>query len=217
VPAVTYHAELAWLGPGDLARDGTHRGGRRTDHRSRHRPERGQRHPTRRVDPARIRQRPLTRVPPGFAWSCPGWPRHVLDLARRHVRGGVATRPGLLLRAGPGHVRRDGAGRHRVRRRVPLSAPRAGRRGVRRPERHGSGTSPGGPGRGHPDHAARHAVPHLHDGRAAAAGAADAVRRRRHRVVGDSRVRGEDRRPRTTRDGGPLRAGRTRAGVTGHG
>ena len=38
------------------------------------------------------------------------------------------ARPGHLPRAGPGRLRRDGAGRDHLRRRVPLPAPRPGRR-----------------------------------------------------------------------------------------
>ena len=51
----------------------------------------------------------------------------------------VAARldPDTLPRAGPGGLRRDGAGRHHLRRRVPLPAPRPRRRAVRRPERDG--------------------------------------------------------------------------------
>ena len=77
---------------------------------------------------------------------CPGWPtrtrtrstgrcaaartadrRQLLDLARPDVRGRRPARPGQLLRAGPGGLRRDGPGRHHLRRRVPLPAPRPGR------------------------------------------------------------------------------------------
>ena len=52
--------------------------------------------------------------------------RHVLDLARADVRRRRAARPRQLPGAGPGHLRRDGAGRRHLRRRVPLPAPPAG-------------------------------------------------------------------------------------------
>ena len=48
-----------------------------------------------------------------------------------------AARPGLLLRAGPGDVPRDGGGRDHRGRGVPLPAPPARRHAVRRPERDG--------------------------------------------------------------------------------
>ena len=64
--------------------------------------------------------------------------RHVLDLARaRCTRSPTGSTPDTYLDAGPRGLRRDGAGRHHRGRRVPLPAPRAGRRAVRRPERDG--------------------------------------------------------------------------------
>ena len=71
----------------------------------------------------------------------------------------AAAEPRHLLRAGPSDVRRDGAGRHHRRRRVPLPAPQPVRTALRRPERHGRRPDRGG-GRGrHPDHPARHLLP----------------------------------------------------------
>ncbi len=102
----------------------------------------------RRPGAAGPRQRALARVPPGAARAHParrGRPRLVLDLARADVRRRRPARPGRLPRAGPGHLRRDGAGRHHLRRRVPLPAPRAGRAPLRRPERDGSRPGPGRP------------------------------------------------------------------------
>ena len=64
---------------------------------------------------------------------------HVLDLAGADVPGGRAARPGQLPGAGPGRLRRDGAGGDHLRGRVPLPAPRPGRRPLRRPERRWAG------------------------------------------------------------------------------
>ena len=50
--------------------------------------------------------------------------RLVLDVARADVRGGRAADAGLVPPARHGGVRRDGARRHHVRRRVPLRPPR---------------------------------------------------------------------------------------------
>ena len=55
------------------------------------------------------------------------------------TRSPPGSTPDTLPRAGPRRLRRDGAGRHHLRRRVPLPAPRARRRPVRRPERDGRG------------------------------------------------------------------------------
>ena len=88
---------------------------------------------------ARARQRPLARLPPGAARRAPTRPRHVLDLARADVRRRRPADPDTLPRAGPGRVRRDGAGRHHLRRRVPLPAPRRRRRPYADPNAMGAG------------------------------------------------------------------------------
>ena len=69
-------------------------------------------------------------------------------------------RPGLVPPAGPGDVRRDGAGRHQRRRRVPLPPPRARRRAVRRsPNAMGEALIAAAGGGRAAHHAARHVLP----------------------------------------------------------
>ena len=69
--------------------------------------------------------------------------RHVLDVARHMYHLAATLDPDSYHRAGAGDVRRDGAGRLHVRRRVPLPPPRPGRHAVRRPERDGRGADRG--------------------------------------------------------------------------
>ena len=132
-------ARLAAAGPASVAR--RHRRGRGRPHR---------------------RGRAEGAPGPGDAstsagWSCPGWRTRTRtrstarcaaapSAARRQPfwtwreqMYGVAGRldPDTLPRAGPGDVRRDGAGRDHRGRRVPLPAPRTRRHALRRPERHG--------------------------------------------------------------------------------
>ena len=90
---------------------------------------------------------PSAVAPPGHACCagspCRAWPtrtrtrstarcgthprrrRGLLVLARGDVRGRRPAGPGLLPRAGARDLRRDGPGRHHLRRGVPLPAPRA--------------------------------------------------------------------------------------------
>ena len=68
-----------------------------------------------------------THAGEGSFWT---WREQMYELAG-------ALDPDSLLRALARRVRRDGAGRDHVRRRVPLPAPRAGRHALRRPERDG--------------------------------------------------------------------------------
>ena len=82
------------------------------------------RRPAPRPRAARLRQRALARLPPGAARADPRPGRHVLDLARADVRRRRPARPRQLPGARPRHLRRDGAGRGHLRRRVPLPAPR---------------------------------------------------------------------------------------------
>ena len=67
--------------------------------------------------------------------------------------------PDTYFALGPSDVRRDGAGRHHRRRRVPLPAPQPVRTALRRPQRHGRRPDRGGRRGRHPDHAARHLLP----------------------------------------------------------
>ena len=61
------------------------------------------------------RELPQPRLPPGAARAHPARARDVLDLARADVRRRRAARPGLLLRAGPVDLPRDGRRRdHRA-------------------------------------------------------------------------------------------------------
>ena len=89
---------------------------------------------------------PRPTVPAGWPGSrCPGWPTPTRTRSTGRCAGApsadggtfwtwreqmyaVAERldPGLLPRAGPGDLRRDGAGRDHLRGRVPLPAPRPG-------------------------------------------------------------------------------------------
>ena len=102
--------------------------------------------------------------------------------------------PRLVPRARPRDLRRDGAGRHHLRRRVPLPPPRRRRRPLRRAERVRRGADRGG-GRGrHPHHAARRLLPGRRL-RRAARGPPAALRRRRRRRLGGAR-RARWRRPR---------------------
>ena len=90
------------------------------------------------------RQRPLARVPARAARAHARGHGLVLDLARADVRARRRARPRHLLRALARDVRRDGAGRHHLRRRVPLPPPRARRHALRRPERDGPRGARGG-------------------------------------------------------------------------
>ena len=85
----------------------------------------------------------------GSFWT---WRRQMYD-------GRRGARSRRLLPARPSDVRGDGAGRHHGGRRVPLPAPRARRRPVRRAERDGRRARRRGARGGHPDHAARHVLP----------------------------------------------------------
>ena len=159
----TYRADLAWLPPGRLARDVTvavEDGRIAAGHRG----------------PAE--QRAPSTCP---AWCCRAWPTRTRTRstarcaaapsgapAARARSGPGASRctpiagrldPDSYLDAGPGGVRRDGAGRHHGRRRVPLPAPRARRRPLRRPERDGARAGAGGPRGRAAHHAARHLLP----------------------------------------------------------
>ena len=68
-----------------------------------------------------------------------GESRFVLDVARPHVHACRSARPRLVPCPGHGDVRRDGAGRFHLRRRVPLPAPRPRWRAVFAAERDGPG------------------------------------------------------------------------------
>ena len=103
-------------------------------------------HPSRAHDPG-PRELPQPRLPPGAARPDPAGARVVLDLARADVRRRGRARPRHLLRAGHGHLSRDGRGRDHLRRGVPLPAPPARRDAVRRPQRDGQGADRGGPAR----------------------------------------------------------------------
>ena len=107
-----------------------------------------------------LRQRALARLPPGAARPHPRPRRHVLDLARADVRRRRPAGPGQLPRAGPGDLRRDGAGRGHLRRRVPLPAPRARRRAATPTRtRWREALVAGGGRRRHPAHPARRLLP----------------------------------------------------------
>ena len=56
----------------------------------------------RRPHAARVRERALARLPPGAARARPARARELLDLARGHVRGRRAARPGRATSASPG-------------------------------------------------------------------------------------------------------------------
>ena len=73
--------------------------------------------------------------------------------------------PDTLPRAGPGHLRGDGAGRGDLRRRVPLPAPRARRTPVRTTRTRWATALHRRRRRGrHPDHPAGHPLPVIHSG-----------------------------------------------------
>ena len=86
-----------------------------------------------------LRQRPLPRLPPGAARAHPRRRRHVLDLARADVRRRRAARPRHATSRWPAPSTPRWRWPASPRRRVPLPAPRARRRAVRRPERDGRG------------------------------------------------------------------------------
>ena len=159
--APAFHCELAWLG-GETAEADVLIERRRRPHRRGHggraaaprrRPAAGARRcpgsPTPTATPstgpcAAGRSVAAARSGPG-ASRCTGW-RASLDPDGYH----------RLARA---VVRRDGAGGHHLRRRVPLPPPRPGRRAVRGPERDGRGAGRRGGRRRDPHHAARHVLP----------------------------------------------------------
>ena len=129
-PERRWLADLAWL-PGQ--------GLPRRPHRSRRRPLH-RRHARTAVAASRAATRAsaaspcpasptLTRTPSTArcAATHAGRPRHVLDLARADVRVAARLDPDSYLPAGPGRLRRDGAGRGQLRGGVPLPAPPAGR------------------------------------------------------------------------------------------
>ena len=94
----------------------------------------------RRPHAARARQRPLARVPPRAARAhARGRRARSGPGASRCTRSPATLDPDSLPRARARDVRRDGAGRDHVRRRVPLPPPRARRHALRRPERDGRG------------------------------------------------------------------------------
>ena len=112
-----------------------------------------------RADAAGVRQRPQPRVPPrppgadprrgGTFWT---W----RDQMYRWPRRSTPTRTRTWRRATFAEMVLAG---FTVRRGVPLPAPRARRRAVRRSQRDGRRTVGCGRRRGHPDHAARHVLP----------------------------------------------------------
>ena len=105
----------------------------------------------------------------GSFWT---WRRQMYEVA-------ATLDPDALLPPRPGDVRRDGAGRHQRRRRVPLPPPRPGRPPLRRPERDGRRPRRRGR-RGRPaDHPARHVLPARRSRRRARPGAGAVLRRRR--------------------------------------
>ncbi len=109
---------------------------RRSDHgRQRRRQSAAGRPPSWRVDAAGNGQRPQPRLSPCAAWTNARRVRFVLDVARSDVCTRRPPRPRPLSRFGPGDVRRDGAGRIHLCRRVPLPAPRPRWRAVRAAER----------------------------------------------------------------------------------
>ena len=130
---------------------------RRPDHRDRNRHDRAAGlTPAARAGHSGPGQRALARLPPGAALAHPTRPRIVLDLARPDVPRRRAAEPRALPAAGPGRVRRDGARRNHLRRRIPLRAPRCRRHALRRPERDGPGRDRRRRRRRHPPHPARH-------------------------------------------------------------
>ena len=143
--------------------------------------------------------------------------RHVLDLARAHVRRRRPARPRLLPRPGPRRFRRERAGRRHGGGGVPLPAPRPGRAPVRRPER--DGPRPGtGRRRGRdPAHPARHLLPHRGRGRPPGRRRAAPVLRRHRRRVGGAGRGAARRAGAADRGGGALGAGGTACGAARRG
>ena len=140
------------------------------------------------ADAARLRQRPLARLPPGAARADPR------PAAARSGPGGtrmyaVAARldPGLLPRAGPRRLRRDGAGRrHRVGEFHYLHHGPGGAPATPTRTRWATAAGAGGGRRRPPDHPARHLLPRRGRGSAAPLqGAAAPVRRRRREAWAD--------------------------------
>ena len=202
-------AEHALLPSGAGARRAA-RGGRRAVHRGHPGQPRRRRRTAGRCGAARPGRRAQPRLPPRPAGAHARRRWHVLELARGHVRRRRAARPGLLPRAGAGDVRRDGPRRRDLRGRVPLPAPPAGRRRVRRPERDGRGAAPGRRGGGHPDHPAGRVLPRrrAHRRRPHPAGRAAApVRRRHRRALGRAPARAAPVAGDARRCGDPLGAG----------
>ena len=179
------------------------------------------RDPGRRPDAARARELPQPRLPPSAARTDPAGAGHLLDLARADVRRRRPARPRLLLRAGVGHLPRDGGGRHHGRGRVPLPAPPARRDAVRRRQRDGARPGERGPRRRDPDRAARHLLP-LQRFRRRRRGCPGALLRRQRGRLGrpGARARGprtRRRRRRRCRDPLGARRPRRRPGAGGRG
>ena len=130
----------------------------------------------------RHRSRPTLRCPPTrrrlAGLTLPGWPTPTATPSTERCAAAPTTVSGSfwtwreqmyalaatlgtrdLPPAGPGSVRRDGAGRHHLRRRVPLPAPSDRRHAVRRSERDGRGVDRRGRRGRHPHHAARRVLP----------------------------------------------------------
>ena len=121
--------------------------------------------------------RGATQIGVGSFWT---WREQMYAAAERLDAGVVPP-------ARHGRVRRDGARRHHVRRRVPLPPPRTWWGAVRRPERDGCGAGRRRRDGRHSHHAARHVLPARWHRRRAGPDPAALRRRRRARVGGPRR------------------------------
>ena len=156
-----------------------------------------------------LRERPLARLPPRPARHDPRRRRHLLDLARGHVRLAAAPRPRLLPRArhAPCSPRWCSPGSPPSASSTTCTTTPAAP--LRRPERHGGCGARGGRRRRHPDHPARHALPARRpDATAAAARRASAASPTPPPTPGPTRLARSTPAARPHRHRRPLRAGR---------